>query len=219
MGSYNIQPWIGENYATGGVFKKKVLVLGESHYCHWPNEGKCPECTVANMKDDCHTQTEDVIDEFIYDYRGDSYQQTFLAFERALAGREINEDERKQLWNSVVFYNYFQLATYGARQAPNMAAAEMSEKSFRCLLEEFMPDAIIVWGVRLYDILPGWDGTETALNAGDETTRVWHYNINGKDIPAMCVYHPSSPEGKSWPYWHQFHKAFIGEPTFNVKTS
>lgn len=217
MEKYNIRPWVGEDYANGGVFRKKVLVLGESHYCGDVEEGKCPGCCVTNMKDDCHSQTEGVICDFITGYSGDSYHQTFLCFERALAGREINEEERKQLWNSVVFYNYFQLATYGARQAPNMEAKELSETSFRQLLEEFMPDAIIVWGVRLYKLLPGWDGTETTLNVSDEWVRVWHYTINGKDIPAMCVYHPSSPTGKSWPYWHQFHKAFVGEPKFASK--
>lgn len=214
MNKFNIRPWVGKDYANGGVFKKKVLILGESHYCFDAEEGNCPGCNATNMKAECHSQTEDVIEEFISDYRGDSYQQTFLAFERALAGREINEDERQQLWNSVVFYNYFQLDTTGARQAPNMEAQEMSEASFRQLLEELMPDAIIVWGVRLYDLLPGWDGKETTLDVGEESTRVWHYTINGKDIPAMCVYHPGSPIGKSWPYWHQFCKAFVGEPEF-----
>lgn len=217
MERFNIRPWVGTDYATGGVFKKKLLVLGESHYCFDVEKGKCPGCSVENMQDACHSQTEDVIEEFVSDYRGDSYQQTFLAFERALAGREISGEERKQLWNSVIFYNYFQLATYGPRQEPNTEAKQMSDAAFRQLLEEFMPDAVIVWGVRLYNLLPGWDGAETAICAEVDSMPVWHYNINGKDIPAMCVHHPSSPTGKSWPYWNQFCKAFVGEPEFVSK--
>lgn len=27
------EPWIGENYENGGIFGKKILVLGDSHYC------------------------------------------------------------------------------------------------------------------------------------------------------------------------------------------
>ena len=27
------EPWIGENYENGGNKKKKILVLGDSHYC------------------------------------------------------------------------------------------------------------------------------------------------------------------------------------------
>lgn len=212
MEKYNIRPWVGESYASGGVFGKRVLVLGESHYCFDVEQGKCPGCSIGNMKDECHSQTEDVIYEFVNDYHGDGYQQTFLCFERSLAGRELNEDERKRLWNSVIFYNYFQLDTTGARMAPNSNSTQMSEKAFHDLLEEFSPNAIIVWGVRLYNLLPGWDGHETILTVDNESVRVWHYDINGKDIPAMCVHHPSSPSGKSWPYWHQFIEAFVGEP-------
>ena len=27
------EPWIGNEYQTGGIFKKKILVIGESFYC------------------------------------------------------------------------------------------------------------------------------------------------------------------------------------------
>ena len=27
------KPWVGKDYSTGGIFKKKILVVGESHYC------------------------------------------------------------------------------------------------------------------------------------------------------------------------------------------
>lgn len=27
------EPWVGENYESGGIFCKKILVLGDSHYC------------------------------------------------------------------------------------------------------------------------------------------------------------------------------------------
>ena len=197
-----IIPWVGENYGAG-VYDKKILILGESHYGE-----------PSDNEEDNRNQTIDVITEIIDDYRGDGYQQTFLCFERALAGREINEEERRKLWNSVMFYNYFQLETSGPRKYPNMDSAKMSEEAFRELLEVYQPEAIIMWGVRLFDLTPAWGGHETKLTTEVGETRIWHYNINGHDIPAMMVYHPSSPDGKSWPYWHHFHKAFIGEPKF-----
>ena len=193
------QPWVGSEYQTGGVYGKKVLVLGESHY------GDSPDAT-----DD----TIGTVNEFVCEYEGAPYQQTFLCFERALAGREINQEEREQLWNSIMFYNFFQKSTTGPRTGPDMSVQQESEEAFRELLEQYQPDAIIVWGVRLYELLPGWDGTETPIKVDNDSTRVWHYNIKGKTIPAMCVHHPSSSTGKEWTYWHQFHKAFIGEPQF-----
>ena len=192
-------PWVGSEYQTGGVYGYKVLVLGESHYGD----------TI-----DVQNETIGVIQDYVYDYWGAPYQQTFLCFERALAGREINQEEREQLWNSIMFYNFFQKSTTGPRTEPDMTVQQESEEAFRELLEQYQPDAIIVWGKRLYNLLPGWDGTETTIEVGDDSTRVWHYIINGKTIPAMSVHHPSAPTGKNWELWHQFHKAFIGEPQF-----
>lgn len=28
------QPFVGKNYANGGIFGKRIMVLGESHYIH-----------------------------------------------------------------------------------------------------------------------------------------------------------------------------------------
>ena len=194
------KPWVGSEYNSGGVYGKKVLVLGESHY------GDSPDAT-----DD----TIGTIKEFVYEYWGAPYQQTFLCFERALAGRELNQEEREQLWNSIMFYNYFQKSTTGPRTEPDMTAQKESEEAFRELLESYQPDAIIVWGQRLYNILPAWDGTESSIEVDGDSCPVWYYPIKGKNIPAMRVYHPSAPAGKNWELWHQFHRAFIGEPKFN----
>lgn len=199
MKHVKFEPWVGKNYSTGGVYVKKVLVLGESHY---------------GSGEDSPDDTIGTVEEFVYEYWGKPYQRTFLCFERALAGREINQEEHELLWNSMMFYNYFQKSTTGPRKAPIMEAKEESAKAFHELLEQYQPDAIIVWGCRLYKILPPWDGTETTLKIGSDSCLIWHYTIKGKEIPAMRIHHPSAPSGKNWTYWHQFHKAFIGEPQF-----
>lgn len=193
------KPWVGSEYNSGGVYGKKVLVLGESHY------GDATDAT---------DETIGVVKEFVYEYWGAPYQQTFLCFERALAGRELNQEEREQLWNSIMFYNYFQKSTTGPRTEPDMTAQKDSEEAFRELLESYQPDAIIVWGQRLYNLLPAWDGSESSIEVDGDSCPVWYYPIKGKNIPAMRVYHPSAPAGKNWELWHQFHKAFIGEPQF-----
>ena len=193
------KPWVGSEYNSGGVYGKKVLVLGESHY------GDATDAT---------DETIGVVKEFVYKYWGAPYQQTFLCFERALAGRELNQEEREQLWNSIMFYNYFQKSTTGPRTEPDMTAQKDSEEAFRELLESYQPDAIIVWGQRLYNLLPAWDGNESSIEVDGDSCPVWYYPIKGKSIPAMRVYHPSAPAGKNWELWHQFHKAFIGEPQF-----
>ena len=47
------QPFVGKDYTTGGIFGKRIMVLGESHYC---DEG-CTDCgNVANHRE-CRTFT------------------------------------------------------------------------------------------------------------------------------------------------------------------
>ena len=33
MSNITFRPYVGTNYSTGGIFGKKILTLGESHYC------------------------------------------------------------------------------------------------------------------------------------------------------------------------------------------
>lgn len=213
MSKINFRPWVGKNYQSTGYKGKRILVLGESHYCIKdlePGGRCCPLCKKENMKDDCYSQTEDVVNTFIHYYDGERYLQTFLCFERAIVGKELTQEEREELWQSVMFYNYIQFSQSGARIAPQADHWEKSELAFRELLEEYMPDYIIVWGARLYNGLPNWDGEGSVLQISENAkTDVWTYNVKGKRIPAIKVHHPSSPSGKSWNYWHEFYKKFL----------
>lgn len=210
----NFKPWIGEKYLSEGFKGKRIIVLGESHYC--PKElaegGRCfPFCKKENMKKECVSQTEDIIGDFVGGYNGESYMQTYLCFERAIYGKELSQEERAYFWDRIIYYNYVQYALPAARTAPTSDQWSKSESAFKEMLEKYMPDYIIVWGARLYKALPALDGvgSDFSINENDKT-EVWTYTINGKKIPAMKVYHPSSPIGKSWPYWHQFYVKFLG---------
>lgn len=211
MSHINFRPWVGKNYLSQGYKGKRILVLGESHYCYELCEGgKCyPLCAREKMKEDCFSQTEDVLEAFVHSYSGESYEQTFLCFERAILGKEATQEEREDLWNGVVFYNYLQFDQAGPRKPIMPEYWAESELAFKEMLEEYMPDYIIVWGVRLYEGLPDWGGKHSLLQISEnDSTDVWTYTIQGKNIPALLVHHPSSPTGKSWPYWHEVYEKF-----------
>ena len=211
MSHINFRPWVGKNYLSQGYKGKRILVLGESHYCYELCEGrKCyPLCTKEKMKEDCFSQTEDVLEAFVHSYSGESYEQTFLCFERAILGKEATQEEREELWNGVVFYNYLQFDQAGPRKPIMPEYWAESELAFKEMLVEYMPDYIIVWGVRLYEGLPDWGGKHSLLQISEnDSTDVWTYTIQGKKIPALLVHHPSSPTGKSWPYWHEVYEKF-----------
>lgn len=214
MDKVNFRPWVGSDYETGGIFGKKILVLGESHYCNKElvEGGKCfPECKCELMNEDCYSQTVQVVYDFIHNYEGESYHQTFLCFERALMGRELSGDESEKLWNSVAFYNYFQYSQPGPRQPLANNVSKDSEEALYQILSILSPDYVIVWGMRCYERLPDLDGYGDQITIeGGDSAPVWMYTINGKKIPAMRVYHPSIPDGKKWRYWHLFYKQFLG---------
>lgn len=221
MSYINFNPRVGEKYATSGFLGKKILILGESHYCNkeLAEDGRCfPACSKEKMDKICFNQSINNLDDIVYNLdRSERYHQTFLHFENAIFGRDLfNEPEvREDFWNSVVFYNYFQYAQPEASrklEQPPYSYKE-SELAFKEVLEDYMPDCIIVWGSRLYKALPPLVGAESMLfiDNGD-STEIWTYEVNGKKIPAMKVWHPCRGLGASWPYWHQFHKKFLDLP-------
>lgn len=210
MSEINYRPWVGNNALMQGYKGKRVLVLGESHYCkeNLKQGEKChPLCKKENFQSDCFSFTEDVMHDVVYNYSGKKYEQTFLCFERAVTGKELTQEEREEFWESVIFYNYMQYAQEGPGVAPKTEHWEKSENAFKELLEKYMPDLIIVWGVRLYSKMPNWNGEESELQFGENAkTKVWTYTVNGKNIPAFMVHHPCTPTGKNWGYWHDLYK-------------
>ena len=212
MEHVNFRPWVGSNYSTNGFQGKKILVLGESHYCtELCQNGRCfPLCKKENMKEECFSQTESVIHDFVYYYSGEKYEQTFLCFERAILGKEASQQEREMFWEGIIFYNYLQFDQKGPRMPIKPEYWEESERAFIEVLERYLPNYIIIWGVRLYNGLPNWDGKHSLLQISkNDYTDVWTYTISGKQIPALKVYHPSIPIGKSWPYWHDVYCKFF----------
>lgn len=224
----NFYPWVGDNYLEG-LSGKRVLVLGESHYCpkQLAPDGICyPCCEKHKMTKElgCFSQTEDGIYEYASNYNDtrERYQQTYLCFERAVYGKRIEEQsEHHNFWHHVAFYNYVQYAQKKSRVPLEPGKAEDSSEAFRNVLDILQPDCIIVWGIRLWKLL-GWNRFEILIPAEPVEkygyTPTYNYNFKGKLIPAMAVYHPSSSIGKDWLYWHEFYKKFIGEIDLNHMT-
>lgn len=220
MQHVNFLPWVGKNYAQGiGKNKQKILVLGESHYCHDLGMGRCKDCCLQNClklgytKEDFQNQTNEYIGDLVFSYTGAKYQQTGVCFERAFTGKELAEQERIDFWQSVIFYNFVQKClpkTDGERTPITQTDLIGSSEAFREVLATYKPDKIIVWGSRLFNILPDWDGEYSKITLEDGAqTDIWTYKIDGKSIPCLKVHHPSTPTGKDREYWHKFYSQFL----------
>lgn len=201
---------MGSDYDhTGGIFGKKILVLGEIHIC---DSEDCDrnKCGKAEKRRECGNFTSNVTIDTLLNGETAKWTGSFRKFERSLVGHYTDVEDSKRIWNSVAFYNYIQRAmpAYEGRIAPTPENFAVSEKAFYEVLEELQPDLIIAWGVtRMYDNRPseGWEAgpdmivDEYAIPNGYYTLR------DGHRVRIIFVYNPSS--GYSWDWWHKVIKS------------
>lgn len=183
-------PWIGTNY-NRGFNGKRVLVLGESHYC-------------ADVTDFTADLTRSIIRD-LYDENSEheGYKNTYTKFVKAMTGEDtLTASDKKLFWNSVAFYNYVQVPISGARVAPTSAEFKGSRDAFFHVLEELRPDICIAWGARLYNNLPtgGQQGQDYKATDG-KWIESWKYFLSdGKPVVILPITHPSAAFSPA--YWH-----------------
>lgn len=192
-------PWVGPNYSFGGIFGKRIMVLGDSHYCGTP----CGKCGI-NPNPQCNRLTSDVIGWCLDpNCEREVWMKTYLKFERSLVGHETTSEESRKIWDSIVFYNFLQVALYGPREAGTPEQYQASVGPFFNVLNIYQPDLLIVWGKRLWGNLPGenWiDGSDVLVD-GYQVENGYYLLDNGKKVRAICVCHPSV--GYSWDFWYK----------------
>lgn len=183
-------PRVGKDYNKGfnGV---NLLILGESHYC---GEG-CPNCGNP-LNNNCFDFTINALDRYIDYKKGkgehEYWMNTFTRFTNILLEEQVDNKILINFWDSVIFYNYVQSSTEGPRISPTSIQFEESKNAFIEVIDEYEPDLILVWGERLWNKMPsiGRWGSENIL---DKTNgRFYYYKGKNKEIPAYCIYHPSS---------------------------
>ena len=104
------QPFVGKDYANGGIFGKRIMILGESHYC----DESCTDCGDCQLHRECMNFTQQVLGDYLNENKErQNWMRTFLKFERSLVGEETNQAMRLKIWNSVIFFNYLQVAMGG----------------------------------------------------------------------------------------------------------
>jgi len=199
MGNVFFRPWVGKNYSKG-IFGKKVLVLGESHYC-------------ASPSDATSEMTREIIrDLFSQSGEFEEYKNTYTKFAEALSGEKLSWNSfpsLERIWESVAFYNFVQEPISGARVSPTTSQFKSSGDAFFSVLEDLRPDVVIAWGTRLYNNLPqkGFQGKDAATPDG-KGLETWTYRISGgHEVKVLPITHPSA--GFSPDYWHTVIVDFI----------
>lgn len=193
------KPWVGENYETGIHQGKKLMILGESHYCANPETEATENITIKII--------EDLLDPFS---EHEGYKNTYTKFAKAVVGeKQFSDETKKEFWQHVIFYNYVQTAISGARVSPTTEQFRNSEQAFFEIISQYQPNLIIVWGKRLYNNLPqqGTQLPDLQISQGiyaGESSEVWSYTIGGKTIALLPITHPSASM-----FELQYHKDLI----------
>lgn len=194
------KPWVGEDYPSGGIFGKRILILGEAHLC-----GGCHNCGKVENAEECADFTSTNCIDVLLSGETASWTPTFRKFERSLVNHPTDLEDSRKIWNSVAFYNYIQRAMDGSRKSPEWVDFRNSEDAFFEVIDELKPDLIIVWGVtRMYDSLPGgdrWCEREPLEIDGYPVKNSFYRLSNGNEARVLWVYHPSA--GYSWDWWHK----------------
>ena len=182
------KPWVGNNFSNGGLWSKKVLILGESHY-QW---------------DENISLTEDLTIQCVQEQINGVFTKAFWTnIVIALLDIRPSLEDKYRCWHSVAFYNYIQCSVgFGPRVPPSDEMWEKSQEPFFEVLNELQPNCIIALGYRLWYNLP-CDGEQGPVIDGAPQKETWRYPVNGKTHAlAYNVRHPSA--GFSGWNWHPF---------------
>lgn len=202
------KPWVGKNYQNGGIFKKKILVLGESHYCG--NENCNGKCGFRDFPDGgCEDFTYDRVMDYLNGSTG-RWTNTFKKFERSLVNKPTTAEESREIWESVSYFNFLQVAMTETRTAGSYEDYMEGQKAFLEVIEDLQPDLIIVWGIRLYGHLPNerWIQGEPLVVDNYSVKNGYYQLKQGKKSRVIAVYHPST--GYSWDWWHKVIASQLG---------
>ncbi len=184
-------PWVGEKYGFNGIFGRKIMILGQSHY------GACPA-------EDEKQFTNEVMKKYLGSDKTVSSLRTFKVFERSLYGNKTNRSERQSIWESLIFYNYVQkFVAESAGVAPKKKDYKESEEAFFQVLEEYKPEFVIVWGTSTWYNLPytNWEEGEKVIIDEYNVFNGYYTLNNGHTVKMICVKHPSY--GYSWSFWNK----------------
>ena len=187
-------PFVGSKALAEGYQGKRILVLGNAHYC-----GACDVCGIHGLSkpkemDECIDFTTNVVYDYLAARRGEidiqKWMKTFLCFERALSGNtETTPEDSEEIWSRLLFANFIQTAYQeewdGRYSAEDYAA---SAPLIMSIVDEYQPDYIIAWGKREdcitpWDYMPGDDWHELTEDTG-------YYVRGGKRIKMMRIKHP-----------------------------
>lgn len=152
-GQLTWRPWIGADWFSA---RKRILIVGESHYAAQPDVADA-EAKVKEWQSD-----PDGTREVVYEVGvGDWYASRFFGnLHRAIFGIDVHGDSRVALWRKLAFCNFIQRPMRDAGQRPRPSEFFGGWRHFMEMLKVIRPDVVIFVGVSAAKY---FDGAMSAL--------------------------------------------------------
>lgn len=198
MSNFNFKPWIGPYYECSEM---KMLVIGDSPYC-----GECERCGVRGdctkeEMEGCYHYTINTVNDYIKARHGLQrwgkwMSCTYLKFDKIIYGiDDVSIEQTEKLWNSIAFFNFIQSAASPNPNNKNYKAEDYdkSRPIVAKLIEQLMPNIIIVWGRKAYEAL-----SEANWHTGSDYYNGYYEFENGHKIYCLDIFHPRCAKPAVW---------------------
>ena len=190
------------------------MVLGNSHYCD-----TCDVCgDRSRVAQKCTKFTRDTaIAAYLDPEDHSSWKPTYTTFINSLLGKQSSLDDRQAVFDSIVFYNYLQVAAgkdaYSTRLYDYNHVRHLH--AFYEVLDEHLPNVVISWGSKVWDALPdnwGYGDAQKGIGlaVGEKVfNRYQTYPYKDTKILLIGVHHPCVGYGR------EFHYQIFSQLIFN----
>jgi hypothetical protein len=191
------EPWRGPGYDKDGLWGRKVLIVGESHYDEWDG---VKHYLPPSFTQECVQQVVD----------GSGGARYWPRVRNRLSGEEHEAQPQAFFWNKVAFYNFIQSPVDGgpgARPTPQQWAAAVPALSE--VLSLLRPDRVLFTGDRLWDYVLATDGKlpDIKIEADERSLPLETFSIpGGHHVFVTHTAHPRSSKFGRWltPFLKEF---------------
>lgn len=175
------EPWVGSEY--GGLWGRKVLVVGESHYDTWDGEKHLLS----------RAFTQECVQEKI-DLGGGA--RFWNCIKNRLGGEEHERGTSDVFWNKVAFYNYIQSPVSGGPGArPTPAQWREAAVPLREVLAILRPDRVLFTGRALWTALTPRDGKQPNIEFEGQSLPLEFFSLNDpKNVYVTATANPRSSQ-------------------------
>ncbi len=191
MNKFDPPIWIGNQYENGGIFEKRIIIIGESTY--W--SGQQPNISMAT-------------DHFADKPHSDKYRTKLVRM--FLNKDNETREEIAEFWHSVSFFNYFKTVLSGPYRSPTQEMLKQHQP-LPDILDALKPNLILIVMLRMWDYFVSNPPCKIKMGPiikGARRSQTYHFESKS-GLHSALGYAVKHPTYASWSLEHVYTKEAI----------